>query len=111
MMMGVLGSLVYTSTSLVSHFCEGDFESDWTLWYLLHPLRGSSLAVVFYVLLRGGLFNISAGATALNLYGVAAVSGMVGLSSKEAIRKLKEIFTTLFEGTPSTTTEDKVPVH
>jgi hypothetical protein len=100
--MGALGALAYTATSLVTRVANRSFDSVWALWYLVHPLLGSSLAVVFYFALRGGLLNLSSmTTTALNVYGVAAVSGMVGLSSKEATHKLKEIFSTLFEGQPS----------
>lgn len=99
MIMGALGAVVYTSTALVTRVANKEFDSHWALWYIVHPPLGSSLAVVFYLLLRGGLVNLSVSAGGLNLYGVAAVSGMVGLSSKEATQKLKELFKTLFEGT------------
>ena len=100
--MGALGAVIYASTALVTRVANRTFESGWALWYLVHPLLGSSLAVVFYFALRGGLLNLSSTTTtALNVYGVASVSGMVGLSSKEATHKLKEVFKTLFEGQPS----------
>lgn len=101
MLMGALGALVYTSSALVTRVANKTFDSHWTLWYLVHPLLGSSLAVIFYVLVRGGLVNLSVSTGGLNLYGVAAVAGMVGFSSKEATQKLKDVFNTLFQGTPS----------
>jgi len=101
MLMGALGAIVYSSNSLVTRVAHNDFGSQWTLWYLVHPPLGSSLAVIFYLVLRGGLVNLSVTTGGLNLYGVAAVSGIVGFSSKEATQKLKELFQTLFEGTPS----------
>lgn len=101
MLMGALGALVYTSTALAPRVANREFDSKWTLWYLVHPPLGSSMAVIFYVLLRGGLVNLSVSTGGLNLYGVAAISGMVGLSSKEAAQKLKDLFATLFEGKPS----------
>lgn len=108
-MMGALGGLVYTATALVTYVANKKFESSWALWYILHPLLGSSLAVVFYFALRGGLLNLSTTTTDLNVYGVAAVSGMVGLSSKEATNKLKEVFKTLFEGSESPGNQKQVP--
>jgi hypothetical protein len=108
MLMGALGALVYTSTALVGHVAHADGDAEpnkwkdsYTLWYLVHPLLGASVAVIFYMVLRGALVNLSVGTGGLNLYGVAAISGMVGLSSKEATEKLKELFKTLFEGTQS----------
>lgn len=100
-MMGALGGLVYTATALVTWVAKKKFDNSWALWYIVHPLLGSSLAVVFYFALRGGILNLSTTTTDLNVYGVAAVSGMVGLSSKEATNKLKEVFKTLFEGSES----------
>lgn len=115
MIMGALGALVYTSTIVVGRVVSNvnqagiaekpSWNSSYVLWYLLHPLLGSSLSVIFYVVLRGGLVNLSVGTAALNLYGVAAISGMVGLSSKEATQKLKDIFNTLFESKQSTKKE------
>jgi hypothetical protein len=101
MLMGALGALVYTSSALVVRVPNKTFDSHWTLWYLVHPLLGSSSAVIFYVLVRGGLVNLSVSTGGLNLYGVAAVAGTVGFSSKEATQKLKDVFNTLFEGKPS----------
>ena len=106
MLMGALGALVYTSTALVGHVAHDGKAADpdkwkdsYTLWYLVHPLLGASVAVIFYMVLRGALVNLSVGTGGLNLYGVAAISGMVGLCSKEATQKLKDLFKTLFEGT------------
>ena len=106
--MGALGALVYTSTALVAHVAHdgkavdpNNWNDSYTLWYLVHPLLGASVALIFYMVLRGALVNLSVGTGGLNLYGVAAISGMVGLCSKEATEKLKEIFKNLFEGTQS----------
>ena len=117
MILGALGALVYTSTQIVGRVVSDKEVASWNnsyaLWYLVHPLLGSSLAVIFYVVLRGGLVNLSVGTAGLNLYGVAAISGLVGLSSKEATDKLEEIFITLFskkstqDGTP--TADKKAP--
>lgn len=101
MLMGALGSLVYSTHGLVTRVANKRFDSHWTLWYLAHPLLGSSLAVIFYVLVRAGLVNLSVSTGGLNLYGVAAVAGIVGFSSLEGTKKLKDMFNTLFGGTPS----------
>lgn len=65
------------------------------------------MALFFYVVLRGGLVNLSAGTAGLDVYSVAAISVMVGLSSKQAGQKLTDIFKTLFQGTQSTATQKK----
>jgi hypothetical protein len=108
-MMGALGALVYTTTALVTRVANKKFDSSWTLWYLVHPLLGSSLAVIFYFALRGGLLNLSSSTTvALNVYGVAAISGLVGLCSKEATYKLKEMFNTIFEAKESSSVQNQM---
>ena len=62
MLMGALGALVYTSTALVGHVAHDGKAADpdkwkdsYTLWYLVHPLLGASVAVIFYMVLRGGV--------------------------------------------------------
>lgn len=101
MLMGALGALVYTSSALVTRVANKNFDSQWTLWYLVHPPLGSSLAVIFYMIARGGLVNLSVSTGDLNLYGVAALAAIVGFCSKEATQKLKDMFNTLFQGASS----------
>jgi hypothetical protein len=63
----------------------------------LRPIIGSVLALVFYLVIRGGLLSVSNGAAGdLNPFGVAAIAGMVGMFSKQAADKLKETFDNLF---------------
>jgi hypothetical protein len=45
---------------------------------------------------RGGLLAAQASADAVNPYGVAALAGLVGMFSKQATDKLREVFDTLF---------------
>jgi hypothetical protein len=65
---------------------------------------GVALALLFYLVLRGGLIvpSLPNGSAAtdttrlLNPYGIAAISAMAGMFSKQATDKLREIFDTLF---------------
>ena len=61
---------------------------------------GSSLALVMYFALRGGLFATNASAGDVNAYGIAALAGVAGLFSKQATAKLEEIFSTIFRVAP-----------
>lgn len=96
MLMGALGALVYMSIALGTHVANNDWNSGWTLWYLVHPLMGSALALMFYLAIRGGFLNPSGSSTSINLYGVGAVSAMVGFSTRVASKKLQDLFGTLF---------------
>ena len=66
--------------------------------YAFLPFIGGTLAVVFYVILRGGL--VTGTAAQVNFFGFAAISALVGLFSPEAAEKLKLIFSTLLAPVP-----------
>ncbi len=69
--------------------------------YLSLPFVGAALAIVFYIVLRGGLVAGQTTAAQLNAFGFAAVSALVGLFSPEAAEKLKQIFSTLLTTAPT----------
>lgn len=75
-------------------------RSSWVPFYLLLPLVGASAALVFYIVLRGGLFSPDAGTGEANPFGFAAVAGLVGLFSEEAMKKLRDVFSSLFSPAP-----------
>lgn len=60
------------------------------------------LALLAYVALRGGFLtgNTTSATANIDAYGVATVSGLVGLFSKQATDKLEEIFNTAFHTGP-----------
>jgi hypothetical protein len=68
---------------------------------------GGGLAVLFYLILRGGL--VTGAASQVNFFGFAAISALVGLFTPEAALKLKLIFGTLLaQAQPG---EDSLPQH
>jgi hypothetical protein len=64
---------------------------------LLRPFVGAALALALYFVVRAGLLTSSSSTEALNQFGVAMMSIMSGLFSKQATDKLEEVFTTLFK--------------
>jgi hypothetical protein len=56
--------------------------------------------VLFYFALRGGLFSANTSTDNINPFGIAALAGLVGLFSKQATDKLREIFDTMFRTAP-----------
>ena len=95
--MGLLGSIIQSMTYFAAYVGHGKFSKRWILWYVLRPFIGVPLALLFYFVLRGGFFSVSAGSEAVNPYGVAALSGLVGMFSKQAMEKLKTTFDTIFK--------------
>lgn len=93
---GMLGAFVHGSTSLADYLGNDRFGKSWTWFYLLRPVIGMALALVFYFVIRGGFLTTSGGAKDINPYGIAALAGMVGMFSKQATDKLGEVFGTLF---------------
>jgi IPT/TIG domain len=91
---GALGGLIHSARSLYWYAGNRVLRRSWLLMYLSLPFIGSALAVVFYIILRGGLLTGEA-ATAVNYFGFAATSALVGLFSPEAAEKLKQVFDTL----------------
>jgi hypothetical protein len=97
MVAGILGSFIHGATSLADYVGNETFSRRWTWFYLLRPVIGMALALVFYFVIRGGFLTTNVGATDINPYGIAALAGMVGMFSKQATDKLSEVFSTLFK--------------
>lgn len=93
---GILGSFIHGATSLADYVGNDRFCRRWTWFYLLRPIIGMALALVFYFVIRGGFLTTNVGATDINPYGIAALAGLVGMFSKQATDKLSEVFSTLF---------------
>ena len=100
---GAVGSLIHTLTSLGDYIGNKKLSANWLWWFVLRTPIGVSLALIFYLLLRGGLIipSQTGGAgqettTQLNPYGVAGFSALAGMFSKQATDKLREVFETLF---------------
>ncbi|MFC1492728.1 hypothetical protein ACFL6O_02115 [candidate division KSB1 bacterium] len=92
-----LGSYVHIASSFVHYVGKCKFTAEWTWWYFLRMFIGASLALLFYFTLRGGLLTTSASNEFVNPFGIAGISGLVGLFSKQATEKLRELFDTFFK--------------
>jgi hypothetical protein len=106
-MTGALGSLVHGYRSLFWYVGKRKYERSWTLMYLLLPLVGSSLSLLFYFVLRGGLFSPDATIDATSPFGFAGLSGLVGMFSNKAADKLKDIADSIFSTKPPDEDENK----
>lgn len=92
---GMLGSLVHSMRSLIWYVGNRYLFKSWALQYLLQPIVGALMALLFYVIVRGGLFTWNSG-NAVNGFGFAAIAAVIGMFSPQAAIKLKQIAETLF---------------
>lgn len=96
LMAGAIGSYVHAVTSFVSYLGNRQLKRTWIMWYMMRPFIGMGLALIIYLVIRGGLFTGAAGADSVNTFGVAAIAGLAGMFSKQAIDKLRELFDNVF---------------
>jgi hypothetical protein len=94
--MSALGSFVHAATSFIDYVGNRRLATSWMWWYIMRLLVGTALALLFYFAVRGGFFGADTPSSEINPYGIAALAGLVGLFSKQATDKLREIFDTIF---------------
>ena len=95
---GALGTFLHAVGSLANYIGNRTAVQSWFWWYVTRPFLGSSMALVFYAVMRGGfLTGTSADIGVVNHYGAVAIAALVGMFSDRAAQKLKEIFDTLFK--------------
>lgn len=99
LVVGTLGSAVHAITSLVDYIGNKKFVESWTLWYLMRPFVGMSLALIFYFVVRAGFITAQTtnDSSAVNPFGIATLAALAGMFSKQATDKLNEVFTTFFK--------------
>jgi len=97
---GAIGSYIHVAASFSDYVGNRRLVTSWIWWFVLRTPIGIALAVVFYVAIRAGFLTGNAGddsTEVVNPFGVAAMSAMAGMFSKQAADKLNEVFTTLFK--------------
>jgi len=108
LLFGALGSFVHVAKSFTSFAGNRALVASWLWWYLVQPVAGMALALLFYVVIRGGLFAPGSYSGAVNTYGIAGVSGLVGMFSKQATDKLGEVFGAMFRSGVDAERTDKL---
>jgi hypothetical protein len=94
-MAGALGGLVHSLRSLYWYVGNRGLMWSWMLMYILRPFVGATLALVFYFVIRGGLFSPQSKIADTSPFGFAGLAGLIGLFSEQAVLKLKEVAETL----------------
>jgi hypothetical protein len=110
---GALGSLVHALRSFYWYVGNRELVLSWLVMYILLPVTGAMLALIFYVAVRGGLFP-QATIQQTSPFGFIALSALVGLFSVQAALKLQDIAETVFtkagqgrESKPQLSEEDR----
>jgi hypothetical protein len=101
---GALGGLIHALRSLMTYVGTRTLRWSWVPYYLLLPLVGVLGSTLFYVILRAGLFSPSTEVDQASPFGFAAVAGLVGLFSEQAMLKLRDLAGQLF--TPAASSID-----
>jgi hypothetical protein len=102
MLAGGVGSLIYAIRAYLIHACNNqDFERRFIPWYIFWLFQGSLLGLVFYFAVRGSILFVTFNGEAqpiqsLNTWSLATVGALVGLFSKYAIEKLRQIIVIAF---------------
>jgi hypothetical protein len=94
--LSALGSYIHAAQSFVDFAGNRRLVISWVWWYPFRILIGVALAEIFYFAIRAGFLGTDTPTSSINPYGIAAISGLVGLFSKQATDKLREVFETLF---------------
>jgi hypothetical protein len=95
MIVGALGGLMHVFRSFYWYVGNRTLKNSWLLMYILLPFSGAGLAVLFYLIIRGGISS-QAPTNPSSLDGYAAMSALVGMFSQEALLKLKQIAAAFF---------------
>ena len=107
---GALGSFIHVATSAGDYIGNRKLVRSWIFWYLLRLPVGSSLALLVYLLLRGGVIT-GAGFTAVSEtppFGIVGISALAGMFAKKASNKLGEVFDTVFKTDKDNELSDKI---
>jgi len=95
MICGFLGALIYALRSLFYYVGHRSLLWSWLPMYVVVPIVGSMMAVVFYLVLRGGLFSSTTTVSDTSPFGFAGLAALVGMFIQQSAEKLKAIFETI----------------
>jgi hypothetical protein len=92
---GALGGVMHSTRSVAWYVGHQNLKWRWVPFYLLTIVLGAGLASIFYLLIRGGLFQ-GAGLSDANPYGFTALGALVGLFTEQALVMLRNVATQVF---------------
>jgi hypothetical protein len=95
-----IGCSIHAAKSFAAFTGRDEYDPNWNWWYFLRFPTGIGIALLTYCVIRGGfmpgtLADQSVAGT-VNPFGVAGLSALVGMFSREAFDKLAELFGSIF---------------
>jgi putative Ig domain-containing protein len=97
LLMGAFGSCVYGLKSLADYIGVCKFSASWSCYYLVQPFEGAGIALIMYLVIRGGFLTGAADTNSVNKFGICAIAALAGAFSDTAFMKLREVFLALFK--------------
>jgi hypothetical protein len=88
---GALGTLVHSLRSVYWYIGNRSLVKSWIAMYFMLPFSGAALALVFYLVVRGGFFSPQSSFQQTSPFGFAAFAALIGMFSSQAVLKLKEV--------------------
>jgi len=113
---GLLGGLVHSLRSFAWYAGNRKLVLSWAAFYVTLPVVGGAMALIFYLVIRGGFFP-QAQISETSPFGFAALAVLIGMFTEEAAVKLKSVATTLLnpaekgkdQATPAPTVKQITP--
>ncbi|HEV7920283.1 MAG TPA: hypothetical protein VGR02_05775 [Thermoanaerobaculia bacterium] len=93
---GAIGGFVYALRSYFWYVGNEKLTWSWVPLYLVAPFTSALLAVVMYLVIRGGFFSGASTVSDTSPYAFAALAALVGLFHRETAEKLRQIFEVAF---------------
>jgi hypothetical protein len=88
---GALGTLVHSLRSVYWYIGNRNLVKSWMAMYFMLPFAGAALAMVFYLVVRGGFFSPQSSFQQTSPFGFAAFAALIGMFSSQAVLKLKDV--------------------
>ncbi|MGH9873739.1 MAG: hypothetical protein ACRD9S_14920 [Pyrinomonadaceae bacterium] len=92
---GALGSILHDLRSVYWYVGNRRLVKSWLAMYVVLPFAGATLALVFYLVVRGGFFSPQSSFKETSPFGFAAFAALIGMFSPQAVLKLREVAETL----------------
>jgi hypothetical protein len=92
---GALGSILHDLRSVYWYVGNRTLVKSWMAMFVVLPFAGATLALIFYLVVRGGFFSPQSSFKETSPFGFAAFAALIGMFSPQAVLKLKEVAETL----------------
>jgi hypothetical protein len=97
---GALGGLLHSTRSFAWYVGHSSLKWRWVPYEILTLFTGAGLATILYVVIRGGIVSGKGSTADINAYGFAAIGGIVGLFSEQALEMLRRVASDFFAEAP-----------